>query len=171
MASRARDWIGAASCCEGPRPAATFADLPRAHQHEMVRFAMAAVLSTAFFLAVGILTRALPSRSLAARVGVLDPSTAHPVLMDMRQASTFEPRPMRQTRERPARRLTEPPADQPLADQPEADEPAAYQPVAYQAPPTTEPAVPERKKNIFSRIFHGVFRTGAAASPKPDIPE
>lgn len=170
MASPARDWIGAASCCEGPRPAATFADLPRAHQREMLRFATAAVLSTAFFLTVGILTRVLPSRSLAARVGVLDASVAHPVMMDMRQASTFEARPMRPMREHLARRPAGPVADEPLTDQPAAYEPVTYQPVAYQIPPTTEPPPPERRKNIFSRIFHGVFRTAAVVAPKPDVP-
>ncbi len=66
MRDRTSEWIVAASCCEGPAPHATFADLPREHQREMMRFAVTAAASTAFFIAVAIIARPLPSRSMAA---------------------------------------------------------------------------------------------------------
>jgi hypothetical protein len=81
MASRA-DWMDAASCYEGPRPSAGFADLPREHRREMIVGALAAVLSTLFFLELGILLQPIPSRSLVAHVFLPNVTTPHRGLID-----------------------------------------------------------------------------------------
>lgn len=82
MASRAQDWMAAASCCEGPRPAATFADLPRAHRDEFLNFALVAAVSSAFFITLAIVIRPLPSRSLASRGVLPEPSPARASTLD-----------------------------------------------------------------------------------------
>jgi len=68
MAGRPQDWIVAASCCEGTRPCVTFADMPREHQRDMFLVLFAAVLSSAYFITLGLLLQPIPSRSLAAPV-------------------------------------------------------------------------------------------------------
>lgn len=158
MAGRARDWIGAASCCEGPKPATWFGDLPRAHQREMLRFAAAAVLTTAFFVTLGVLTGSLPSRSLAARAVPPDAEVPHVALLELgpvtpRGRSSPRSPLVRAARSRVKNQvasLEEPPVD--------------YGTQAAPAAPG-----PERRRNIFSR-FLGVFRGASTANPRPDVP-
>jgi hypothetical protein len=158
MASPAPDWIGAASCCEGPRPAATFGDLPRAHQREMVRFAVAAALTTAFFLMLGALTRSLPSRSLAARAVPPDAEASHVALLDARPITPRGRSSPRSPLERAAR--SRPTNQLALLSEPPGDD------------SRTAPAAPrpERRRNIVSRFFVGVFRGASTANPRPDVP-
>jgi len=89
MASRA-DWMDAASCYEGPRPAAGFADLPREHRREVLTGALAAVLSTLFFVELGILLQPIPSRRLEAHVLLPTVTTPRPLLIDARVDRSME---------------------------------------------------------------------------------
>jgi len=66
MADLAGNWLTAAACSTGPRPAATFAELPRQHQDEVVRLGFAAAAAVAYFVTLAVLARPIPSRSLAA---------------------------------------------------------------------------------------------------------
>jgi hypothetical protein len=158
MASPAHHRIGAESSRECPTPAPTFGDLPRAHQREILRFAAAAALTTAFFLTLGLLTRWLPSRSLAARAVLPDAEASHVALLDPLPIPPHARPSPRSPLERAARSraksqlasLREPPGDD-----------------TQTAPATTEPG---RRRNIFRRLFLGVFRGASTANPRPDVP-
>lgn len=154
MASRDRDWIDAASCREGPRPPAAFADLPRRHQHEMLRFAFAAVLSSAFFISLGVLGRPLPSRSLAAPVVLADAAAlARPAWLGASQSAPGRPRP----------RLG------PAVRRPQVELTSLREAAPDGA--RTVPDAPKARRNVFSRFFSGVLRTVSTAAPKPDDPQ
>jgi hypothetical protein len=64
MPARATDWLVAAACCEGPRPPATFADLPAQNRGEIIRIALVSTATAGYFVTLGILTQPIPSRSL-----------------------------------------------------------------------------------------------------------
>jgi hypothetical protein len=146
MASRAPDWIGAAWCCEGPRPTATFADLPRAHQREILCLAIAATLSASYVLAFGVPARPIPSRSLIARVTLPNAAVARATVPDEQQLTRIDA-----------------PASRPLHPRP-ARQSAAVQLVSLREsavddrPTESARTPPERRRNVFSRIFHGVVR-------------
>lgn len=156
MASDARDWIGVASCCQGPRPAATFADLPRKHQWEMLRFALAATLSIAYFVGAGILVRPLPSRSLAAQVFLPEASVARVASPEMGSVSSINapsPRPLVERAVRPSAALPLALPREPLVDVSQA----------VQVTPR-----PERRRNIVSRLLRSAFRGASAVAFKAD---
>ena len=147
MASRPQDWIVAASCCEGPRPCVTFADMPLAHRRDMAGIAFAAALSTAYFVTLAILLQPIQSRSLAAQVPMPQPvvasaavATASPVL------------PL----DGPSRRLPRHRAARPLSaiqlasstEAPSGDRASASAAVQQ-----------ERRRGFFGRVLHGVLRT------------
>jgi len=163
MASHAQDWIVAASCCEGPRPTATFADMPRKHKSELLRFAFVAALSATFFATLAILARPIPSRSFAANVALPNPVLPRPELRQATLVASIDapsPRPLRthslRTRPSHARAgfqvasLREAPAD---------DVKAGYIPVTQ-----------ERRSNVFSRFFRTVFRGTPSAVARTDEP-
>jgi hypothetical protein len=143
MAGLTSDWIGAAQCCEGPRPVASFGDLPRAHQHEMLRFVAVAAASSAFFVTLWILSRPIPSRSLVAHAALPQPLPAQPLAIDLRPAAPIETAPRRPAREPRLR--------------------ASYQLVsagqAIDARAARSAAAPERRRNVFSRFFRTIIRT------------
>jgi hypothetical protein len=146
MASRAPDWIGAAWCCEGPRPTATFADLPRAHQREILCLAIIATLSASYVLALGAPARPIPSRSLIARVTLPNVAVARAALLDVRQLTPIDAPSPRPLRARPVR-------------QPAAVQLVSLRESAVDDRPTESARTPpERRRNVFSRIFHGVVR-------------
>jgi len=156
MASDARDWIGAATPCEGSWPAATFTDLPRKSQWELMRLAFAAALSTAYFVGAGLLARPLPSRSLAQVI--LPEATVMPAaLPDMNlDASIVGPSPLpveRAVRQRATVKLAS--LNQSIAED-------------YSAVPT--PSRSERHRNLFSRFFRGVFHGTSPVAPGTEIP-
>ena len=66
MSARAVDWLNAAACFSGPQPPATFADLPKQHQDDMLRLGFVAVMAVAYFVTLAIMTQPIPSRSLVA---------------------------------------------------------------------------------------------------------
>jgi hypothetical protein len=142
--------MAAASCCEGPRPAATFADLPRAHREELLNFALVAAVSSAFFVTLAILMRPLPSRSLAARVDLPGSSPSRAAALDTRADGTM-PDPAAAaaaTRSRGPR--------------------ARYELAALQAPAASgAPAVRRaRRGNAFSRFLRGIL---GRPSPAPTL--
>jgi hypothetical protein len=161
MASGAREWIGAASCFEGPRPAASFADLPRKHQHEMLRFAFAGALSTACFVAAGLLARPLPSRSLAAHAALPDATNARAALLDMRPVMSTVP---------PRRPLAERGVGQPATLQRATVQLASLsEPLAEDSGTVPAPPRPERRRNILGRLFH-VFHNTPPVTLKAGVP-
>jgi hypothetical protein len=160
MASRALDWIGAASCCEGPRPTVTFADMPHEHRRDIVVVAFAAALSSTYFLTLGILLQPIPSRSLAAHV-VAPPAAVSPdvVISDAAPAA-----PQAVPVVAPPRRTHH--AVRPLASVQLASLNETVEPVrAVSAAPQEE-----RHRNVVSRFFRGVFRGGAPAPHKAEQP-
>jgi len=143
MASSPQDWIVAASCCEGPRPGVTFAEMPREHRREMLAGAFAAALSTAYFVTLGILlVRPIPSRSLAAPVPMPNPAPADVVSVEPNPIIALAtPRRERLPRPLAAVRLTSVDA-LPVVDV----HPASIAPEA------------ERRPGLLGRIVHGVRR-------------
>jgi hypothetical protein len=164
MASDARDWIGAAPRCEGSWPAATFTDLPRKSQWELMRLAFAATLSTAYFVAAAVLARPLPSRSLAAHIILPEATVVPAALPDVSldasvslEASVVAPSqlPMleRAMRQGPTMKLA-----------------SLHKPLADDSPMVPAPPRSERRRNIFSRFFRGVFHGTSAAAAGADMP-
>ena len=146
MTNRPQDWIVAASCCEGPRPCVTFADMPLAHRRDMAGIAFAAALSTAYFVTLAILLQPIQSRSLAGQVPMPQPvvaSAAVPV------ASPEIP--LDGPSRRPRHRAVRPLAAIQLASSTErlsVDRASA------------SAAVPqERRRGFFGRFLRGVLRT------------
>lgn len=141
--------MAAASCCEGPRPAATFADLPRAHRDELLNFALVAAVSSAFFVTMAILMRPLPSRSLAARVDLPESSPSRAVALDTsRDGTPPEPTAVAAPRSRAAR--------------PRYQLTAFQSPAASGAPATRRP----RRGSVFSRFLRGIL---GRPSPAPAL--
>jgi hypothetical protein len=137
--------MSAASCCEGPRPAATFADLPRAHRDELLNFALVAAVSSAFFVTLAILARPLPSRSLAARGVLPEPSPARAAALDARLNATGSgPVPTTASRSRSSLRY----------------ELASFRATSASAAPASRRM---RRGNAFSRFLRGIL--GRPASP------
>ena len=140
MAHGAHDWLAAAACAEGPRLEVTFADLPRQHRGELVRFVAVAAASVTYFVTLAMLGAPLPSRSLAAGAALphAGPSRA-PVLEARLAQAAVEPAPLRprSSAARPAVRLA-----------------ALREPVG--GPPSLKSSP---RRNPFSRFFRGVLRT------------
>ena len=138
------DWMTAAACAEGPRPTVTFADLPPQHQGELVRLAIVAALSAAYFVTL-VVAAPLASRSLAARselpraLPARSPALA-PQLLRAAVETASERRPA--TRPRPAVALAS--FREPVGD-----------------PPATSSSP---RRNPFSRFFRGVLRTVVSTS-------
>jgi hypothetical protein len=144
MESRSQDWIDAASCHTGPRTAATFADLPDAYRADMLRVVLAAAATTACLVLLGALLSRLPSRNLAAPVLLPHPVPARGSLLESHLSiASLEASPA-PARPRPMR----------------AQAAVALTPAA--ASPQTSSA-PERKGNIFSRMFRGLTRRNTPA--------
>jgi hypothetical protein len=141
MSDPANTWIDAASCCEGPRPAASYADLPREHRAELLRFTAIAAGASAFFVALLVLVRPLPSRNLAAHVSLPEPPPLRAVSIAPEQMMVDAPRPLR----RPARAR------------------AAYRLAAVEE--TVAAPEPPRRRNVFSRFLRTLART-VQASPR-----
>jgi hypothetical protein len=158
--SQARDWIGAAACCEGPRPGARFGDLPRPHKQELLRLAAAALMSIAFFILVAISSRVLASRSLAARVALPQAVAARAASLQM------------EVNVRPAS-LTDP-DDRPSSRPPVVHiyhRPFARQVMAIDAPlpaPLAQTDPPARPRNPVSRLVHAVVHATAVITSSPD---
>lgn len=142
--------MAAASCCEGSRAATTFTDLPRPQQREMMRLALVATVSTAYFITLAVLARPLPSRNLVSRAELPDPATPRTILLAaeaVTPAATLAPRPMRT-------RATRPRAEVVLA---------AYEgPIAGNDPRPAAPLRQQRRGNVFSRFLRTVFRVQPA---------
>ncbi len=147
MSDQARDWMTAASCTEGPRPSVTFSDLPRRYRGEMVRFAIVAAASSAYFVTLVILSRPLPSRSLLNDAALPGGVASRPILLDAR--------------------LTDLPAPVARVRAPRLRRPVAL--VALREPPPAIDTVPDeveapRRRNVFSRFFRGVFHVQSAST-------
>ncbi len=143
MANEARDWMTAASCAEGPPPSVRFADLPRQDQGEVLRVALVAAASTAYFITLAILARPLASRSLQGDAALPHPGMARSPILDARLVDDPVPPAGDRTR------LARPRAGLELTSlrEPVADEPASA-PIAD---------TPPRRRNVFSRFFRGVL--------------
>jgi hypothetical protein len=143
MTDQARDWMVAASCCEGPRPAVTFSDLPRAHRDELLRFALVAAASSAFFITVALVMRPLPSRSLTTAAALPHHVPPRGMLLEARDSAAPIPAPQRLRARVVRARVVEEVADE-----------------------STSPALSQlsgRRGNVFTRLLRGVFRRPAAA--------
>jgi len=159
MAERAGDWPGAAACCEGPRPQATFADLPLHHQDHIVRFAFVAAASLAYGITLGVLLRPVASRSLVSHAPLPAAAPPRTAVLD---ATAIAPAP-------PARPRSVTP--RPLRTQPVLAE-AELVAVTPQREPDRRTAAPprqERRGNIFTRLLRGVWRTVQTPVLKADL--
>ena len=144
MSTEARDWMTAVACAEGPRPTVTFTDLPRQHRGEMLRFALVAAVSTAFFVTVGVLAQPLSSRSLAAAAALPDSSLSRAALLETRVAAEpplFTPERLRRPAPRPGTGVRTVTVEEPRPSQ------------------TLQSRDRSRRRNVFSRFFHGMLRT------------
>jgi hypothetical protein len=141
MAEGARDWLVAAACCE-ERPAATFADLPRHHQDELVRVGFIAAASVAYFITLAILTLPIPSRNLATAVTLPAATAPRSTLLEALLL------------EAASARVVPAPAARPRATVALAAEGDS---IANPAPPAAAAPRPERR-NPVSRFFRGVWR-------------
>jgi hypothetical protein len=156
MSDRARDWLVAAACCEGPRPAATFADLPRQHQRQIVRIAAATAAAAAYFIVLAIHVRPVPSRSLLTAAALPNtPPVPRPALLDARPIAAIDP-----------------PSSQPGAAR-AARASGLYELAAVGKPSADDRATgttarQERRGNVFSRFFRGVRRSLQPAAVKAD---
>jgi hypothetical protein len=146
MSVKAGDWLTAAACCTEQQTTATFADLPRHHQDEMVRLGFVAVTSIVYFVTLAVLTQPIPSRSLVRHSTLPIAPPVRPALLDARLDAIGAP-PLRSPRPRAAAELVD--ARGPVR---EADRPSA-------APPR-----PERRGNIIGRFFRGIFRPPPASA-------
>ena len=136
----------AAACSEGPRAKTTGARLPRAYRQDMLHFALVAAASSAFFVALAILLRPVPSRSLAARVVLPAPPSGRVAARDARLAPAADaPQPSRVRRRTVA--------------------PAGYQTgAADMAADRSTPEQPARRRNVLSRFFRGML-----GRPSPSV--
>jgi hypothetical protein len=149
MEDRAHDWMVAAACSQGPRPEPVFATLPRAYRADMLRLALVAAASSAFFVTLAILLRPLPSRSLAAHAMLPDPSASRAAALDARMVfATDVPAPPRLRRQRTAHARYELAAIPAVED---ADAPGSLS------------ARPPRRGNVLTRFFRGIL--GRPAPP------
>jgi hypothetical protein len=126
----------------------------------MVRLVFATLLSTACFVAAGLLARPLPSRSLATHIVLADATIARAALLDMRPVgmrpgASIDP-PRRPLRER---RVGQPAAVQ-LAS---LSEPLADDSRTVPAPP------PKRRRTILGRFFR-VFHNTPPVAVKAGVP-
>jgi hypothetical protein len=166
MTSQARDWMGAASCSEGPRRTIRFSDLPRKHQREVLRLTVTAAMSVAFFIVLVVVPRTLSSRSLASRVALLDPQTrAVPVVPPLRTAVPDVHRNDRLVSRAQTARIRQQPSSASSPELVPVD--ASPESVAVDMPPIPQPA---RSRNPLSRFVHAVFHASAviASGPGPD---
>jgi hypothetical protein len=153
MGDGSRDWLSAAACTEGPRPAVTFADLPPQHQEEMVRLALVAAAAAACFV-LAVWSAPLASRSLAARTVMpqADPPqsaalAARAAALAAQAAALDAPRPVTSLDTLPARpRVSRP---RPAVTLAALREPIGGRPATMPAP----------RRSPFSRFFRGVLRT------------
>jgi hypothetical protein len=153
MGDDSRDWLSAAACTEGPRPAVTFADLPPQHQEEMVRLVLVAAAAAACFVLV-IWSAPLASRSLAGDTAMpnADPPpsaalAARAAALSAQAAALETPRPLAVNDTAPAPpRVSRP---RPAVTLAALREPTGGRPASTSAP----------RRNPFSRFFRGVLRT------------
>jgi hypothetical protein len=142
MEAGAQDWMTAAACAEGPRPRVTFADLPPQHQEELVRLALVAAAATAYFVTLVLLSNPLPSRSLAARAALPDPTGTRPIVLEARlERATVDVVPARPRTSRP----------RPAVGLADLREPVVSTPATSSAP----------RRNPFSRFLRGVLHAVA----------
>jgi hypothetical protein len=154
MSTQAQDWMLAASYCEGPRPAVGFGDLPRQHQSAMLRLGLVAAASTAYFIALGVLAQPIPSRSLPLDAALPAALAARPALLDARlEMPVVTPSTRPSWRHRTVR-------------QHDTLEVVALQVPTGDADRQTNDPRPERRRNIFSRIFRGVWRSAQAPAAR-----
>ena len=154
MADREQDWLVAAACRQEPQRRATFADLPRQHQRELVRFAIVAAASTASFIVLWALSQPIRGRNLRSDATLPAAASGRSPLLDARLATPIEARATTPLRPRASR----PRAGIQLAAYRELDT-DANQRVGGSAPP-------ERRGNVFSRFFRGVWRSLTPSSGK-----
>lgn len=142
MADPTEGWMAAAACREGPRRAVTFRDLPEQQQSEVVRLALFAAATTAYFVSAAIAGLPLASRSLAAHATL--PAAAQPrvVMVDARAADIVPV---------------------PRAPKKRAAPPRAHVEVAALRDPADAEATPSPstspRRNVFSRFFRGLLRS------------
>jgi hypothetical protein len=149
MVERADGWMVAAACSEGPRAQRPFVRLPRAYRQEMLHFALVAAASSAFFVALAMLLRPLPSRSLAAHGRLPASSSTRAAALEARLALATDAPPPPRLRRRPA---------------PQRSEVA----VAAMAADPIPAASPVRRRNVFSRFFRGMLaRTAPTVKADP----
>jgi hypothetical protein len=137
--------MAAASCSEGARAATTFTDLPRQQQREMMRLALVATVSTAYFITLAVLARPLPSRNLVSTAELPDPAAPRTVLLEADSAPvvTLTRRPVRTRTSRPRASVVL----------------AAYEePIAGNEARPAAPLRAQRRGNVFSRFLRTVFR-------------
>lgn len=130
MSDPAKEWISVAACYQGPPPTARFADLPRAHQHDLLRFGAAAAGSIVFFIALALRPQPLPSRSLASHVMLPAAGSSGAVALVARRTRQVAEAPQPIRRESRARSSEE-----------------------IALAPTAEP-----RRNVFSRLFRSIVR-------------
>jgi len=159
MAERVADWLSAAACCEGPRPSATFSDLPRKHQDEILRAAVVATAAAAYFITLGILARPIPSRSLRAHAA-LPAATAPQPVSNQAWAIHVADAASRRPTSQPAQTMRPPEMALAVVPEPvrESDGHSAGSPRV------------ERSRNIFSRFFRGVWRSVQPTTVRADLP-
>ena len=143
MADLAGDWLTAAACSTGPRPAATFSELPQQHQDEVVRLGFAAAAAITYFVTLAILARPIPSRSLAANA--ILPNGA------LQRSALLEGPPAAVTLSLPSRTAALPDA------RPAVELPAAREP---------DRPTPAVRRNPVSRFFRGIWRGVQAPARK-----
>jgi hypothetical protein len=139
----------AASCQQGPTPAATFGDLPRAYRDDLLRFALVAAASSAFFITLAIVMRPLPSRSMAGEVSLPEPLPPRSNRMDARlQSNPPGPQVVRALRPRAAR--------------------PRYELATFEEPAVdvrrAAPARPGRRGNAFTRLLRNILGRPAPAT-------
>jgi hypothetical protein len=158
MPARATDWLVAAACCEGPRPPATFADLPAQNRGEIVRIALVSTAAAAYFVTLGILTQPIPSRSLLTPGALLRVPPARSALPPARvavRADPVEPASPRSVRAQHARTRA-------------AYEAAAVADVPGSGDRAAAKGARQPRRNFFSRFLRGVFGGGQPAAAKAD---
>jgi hypothetical protein len=170
MASHPQDWIVAASCCEGPRPCVTFADMPPRHRRDMFVVGFAAALSTAYFVTLGILLQPIPSRSLAGTVLMPHTEASFAQLRDAAPvvALSASPRLVRVRATQPrSRRLASTRDRRPLS----AIQLASYRELPAGASDSRpDGTVGGKRPNLLNRFFRGVIRTVQPVGLNPEIP-
>ena len=144
MVNRADGWMVAAPCSEGPRPEATFATLPPAYRQELLRFALVAAASSAFFVTLALLLRPLPSRNLAAHAVLPVSPSPRAAAFNARMSVTTD------AALRPSLRRRAPHTRY---------EPATVEVIASAAPPT-------RRSNVLTRMFRGILFRPASSGLK-----